>query len=57
MTYFGGSAKKKLPSLHFSDKKSEQYTNANNKKIKLLTTNIGLNKKKFIKFGRVKKSI
>ena len=55
MTYFGGSAKKKLSSLHFLDKKSKQYANANNKKIKLLTSNIGLNKKKFIKFGRVKK--
>ncbi len=55
MTYFGGSAKKKMPSLYFLDKKSKQQSNANNKKIKSLTANIGLNKKKFIKFGRVKK--
>ena len=55
MTCFGGPAKKKLQNLQFLDMKTRFFTNYNNKKIKLLVTNMCLNKKKFIKFGRVKK--
>lgn len=55
MTYFGGAPQKKIQHLQFFSIKNRMPYKYNNKNINILTVNNSLNKKKFIKFGRVKK--